>query len=128
MTRLVLLIILGFVASYYFPDSRRMLVDKTKALWVPVVEWNSRQKMREVAQDVADQERLTGQLPDRRNWRQWLNYRYTMESSKRDAWGTIYGLRVFADSIGIVSYGPDRKRGTADDFMVTVPRERIGRH
>jgi hypothetical protein len=127
VTRLILLIILGFAASYYFPDSRRMLVDKTKALWVPVVEWNTKQKMRQVARDVADEERETGQVPDRRDWKQWLDYRYTMESSKTDAWGSVFGLRVLADSIEIISYGPDRKPGTDDDFTVAVPRDRVGR-
>ncbi len=127
MTRLILLVILGLAVSYYFPDSRRVLVDKTKALWTPVAEWSTKQRMREVAEDVVDEERTTGQLPDRRNWRQWLDYRYTMEQTKTDAWGTMYDLRVFPDSIAIVSYGPDKHRGTPDDIMIVMPRERIGR-
>lgn len=127
MTRLALLVVLGVVASYYFADSRRVLVDKTKALWTPVVEWNAKQQMREVARAVVDQERVTGRLPDHGDWQRWLDYRYAMDKTKTDPWGTAYGLRVWADSIGVVSYGADRRVGTPDDFMVTERRERLGR-
>lgn len=127
MTKLILLLILGLLAAYYFPDTRRAIVDKTKTLWVPVVEWNNRQRMQEIAQDVVEHERLTGRLPDRRGWKQWLDYRYAMEASKTDAWGTMYGLRVWADSIGVVSAGPDRKPDTGDEFLVTARRDRHGR-
>ena len=41
-----------------------------------------------------------------------------------DPWGNTYQLRVWSDSIAIVSVGPDGMRGTEDDFQVTTPRER----
>ncbi len=127
MTRLVLLIIFGLLVSYYFPDSRRMLVDKSRPLWIPIVEWNTKQEMKQVASDVVDQERLTGQLPDRRHWKAWLEYRYSLQESWTDGWGSMYDLEVWPDSVGIISYGPDRTRGTDDDFVVTQPRIRVGR-
>ena len=50
-----------------------------------------------------------------------------MDELKRDAWGSTYQLKVWADSVAILSYGPDRTRQTEDDFQVSVPRQRSGR-
>ena len=92
-----------------------------------MVEWNAKQEMLQVGQDVVNEEVKTGQLPDQRRWLQWLDYRYAMDDMKQDPWGSTYQLKVWADSIAILSYGPDRTRNTADDFHVTVPRMRNGR-
>lgn len=124
MRKLLLLIVLWFVVTYYFPDSRQMVKTWTRPLWVPVVEWNAKEEMHQVGQDVVNEEVKTGRLPDQRRWLQWLDYRYAMDEMKQDPWGSTYQLKVWADSIAIVSYGPDRVRGTADDFHVTVPRLR----
>jgi len=127
MSRLVLLILLGVVASYYFPDSRQMLIDVAQPILVPVQKWSTQEEMGQVARNVIEHERLTGQLPDRRSWLGWMDYRYTTEDLKRDPWGSLYQLTVWADSIGIVSYGPDLTGFTEDDFQVVVPRLRARR-
>jgi hypothetical protein len=57
----------------------------------------------------------------------WLEYRYSADDLRQDPWGTVYQLQVWADSIAIVSYGPDRTRSTDDDFQVVTLRERRGR-
>lgn len=124
MRKLILLIILWFVVTYYFPDSRTWLVDVSRPLWVPVVKWNTKEEMKQVARDVVNQEASTGKLPDRRNWLDWLDYRYSMDELKKDAWGSTYQLKVWADSIAVWSYGPDRTRNTEDDFQVSHPRQR----
>jgi hypothetical protein len=127
MTRLFLLIVLGVVVTYYFPDSRTMLIEKTQPLWVPVVKWDVKEEMKQVGRDVAKYEVNTGRLPQRRRWLEWLKYRYAANELTRDAWGNTYELRVWADSVGIVSYGPDRTKNTDDDFVVTTPRDRSRR-
>lgn len=127
MTRLLLLIILGMVTTYYFPDSRTWIADKTQPLWVPAVKWEVREEMRQVGRDVVAHERNTGQLPRRREWLGWLDWRYSSQELQMDAWGTTYELRIWTDSIGIMSYGPDRTRSTEDDFTVATPRERVQR-
>ena len=40
VTRLVLLIILGFVAALYFPESRQMMYDNAMPVLQPVLIWN----------------------------------------------------------------------------------------
>jgi hypothetical protein len=122
--KLVLLIVLWFVVTYYFPDSRHLIKEWSRPLWVPVVKWNTEQEMEQVGRDVVNEEVKTGKLPDQRRWLQWLDYRYAMDELKQDAWGSTYQLKVWADSIAIISYGPDRVRHTADDFQVAVPRVR----
>lgn len=122
--KLVLLIILWVVVTYYFPDSRTWLADASKPLWVPVVKWNTKEEMRQVALDVLNHEAMTGKLPDRRSWIEWLDYRYSLDEVKTDAWGTTYQLKVWADSVAVWSYGPDRTRNTEDDFQVSAPRQR----
>jgi hypothetical protein len=122
--KLLLLVVLGIVVTYYFPDSRTWLTDISRPLWVPVVKWNTEEEMRQVARDVVAHEALTGKLPDRRAWLDWLDYRYSLDEMKSDAWGSVYQLKVWADSIAVWSYGPDRTRNTEDDFQVAAPRQR----
>ena len=127
MARLILLIVLGLVAAYYFPDSRQVMHDVAAPVVVPIVQWATQAEMGQVGRNVVEHERLTGKLPDRRSWTAWLDYRYTGDELKQDPWGTRYQLRVWADSVAIVSAGPDRIRSTEDDFFVVTPRERRGR-
>ncbi len=124
MTRLVLMVIFGVVVMYYFPDSRTILLDAAEPILVPAVKWSTKEEMAQVGRNVVEHERLTGQLPDRRNWLPWLDYRYSTDDLKVDPWGSTYQLRVWADSVAIISYGPDRTRQTEDDFQVVTPRER----
>ena len=124
MRKLILLIILWFVVTYYFPDSRTWLTQVSRPLWVPVVKWNTKEEMKQVGRDVVAHETSTGKLPDRRSWLEWLDWRYPMEDLRLDAWGSTYQLKVWADSVAIWSYGPDRTRNTEDDFQVSQPRLR----
>lgn len=126
MGRLFLLIVLGISAAYYFPDSRQMLLEASEPVRVPVVRWMTKEEMSQIGRDVVSYEQTTGQLPDRRGWLDWLDWRYTLDDSKQDAWDTVYELKVWADSVGVMSYGPDRTRNTEDDFTVVTQRERNG--
>lgn len=124
MRKLILLLVLWVVVTYYFPDSRSWLVTLSRPIWVPVVKWDTKQEMAQVVHDVVNHEVSTGKLPDRRSWLDWLDYRYSMDEMKADPWGSIYELKVWADSVAIWSYGPDRVRSTEDDFQVSAPRQR----
>jgi len=124
VSRLILMILLGLVAAFYFPDSRQVILDVTAPAMVPVAKWMTTEEMAQVGRNVIDHERLTGQLPVRRAWIAWLDFRYSSVDLKTDPWGTVYQLSVWPDSIAIVSYGPDRTRATEDDFQVVTPRER----
>lgn len=122
--KLILLVVLWVVVTYYLPDSRIWVTEVTRPIWVPMVKWNQREEMRQVANDVVNHEVLTGKLPERREWLKWLDYRYPSDQLRKDAWGSFYQLRVWSDSIAVWSHGPDRTRNTEDDFQVAVPRQR----
>lgn len=127
MSRLLLLIVFGVVAAYYFPDSREVMIRVAQPVLAPAIKWSTKEEMAQVGRNVIEHERLTGQIPDRRSWLGWLDYRYSSDDLRQDPWGSVYQLRVFADSVAIISYGADRTRATEDDFQVVTPRERSRR-
>ena len=122
MSRLVLLIILALVTWYYFPETRAILLDVAEPVVLPIVRWGIEEEMAQVARNAVDHERLTGQLPAGAAWLDWLEYRYSTEEARTDAWGSTYQLAVGKDSVWVLSYGPDRTRATDDDFSVSAPR------
>ena len=122
MTRLILLAILALLTWYYFPETRAMLLKAAEPVALPIMRWSTEEEMAQVGRNVVDQERLTGAMPTGEAWLQWLDYRYANTDARTDPWGSIYQLKVWKDSIWIVSAGPDRILATGDDFHVTTPR------
>ncbi len=122
MKRLALLVILGVLVWYYFPDSRMLLLDFAKPVLVPLQRWGAEEEMAQVARNVVEHERLTGRLPTVAEWLGWLEYRYPAAELRSDPWGSVYQLEAFQDSVVVVSFGPDRIRFTADDVRVAAPR------
>lgn len=123
MLRLGLLVVLAVLTWLYFPESRALLLEAAEPVITPVVRWTAREEMAQVARNVVDRERLTGALPAGPAWLGWLDERYSSEELRMDPWGSVYQLSVWQDSIGILSYGPDRTRDTEDDFHVAMRRE-----
>jgi hypothetical protein len=121
--RLALLSVLAVLTWLYFPDSRAMLLAAAEPVITPVMRWGAREEMAQVGRNAVDHERLTGELPAGRAWLEWLDHRYFSPELRRDPWGSVYQLSVWQDSVGILSYGPDRTRGTEDDFYVPTRRE-----
>jgi hypothetical protein len=101
-----------------------MLLDVAEPVVLPVARWATEEEMAQVARNVVDQERLTGELPSGSAWLGWLRYRYAEPEVTKDPWGTTYQLDASKDSVWVISYGPDRTRGTSDDFRVATPRIR----
>lgn len=122
MNRLLLLILLGVLVWYYFPDTRAMLMDVAEPVVVPVVKWGAEEEMAQIGRNVVEHERLTGRMPSGAEWLGWLDYRYPTDDIKLDPWGSVYQLEVEPDSVAIISFGPDRTRDTPDDFRVVSAR------
>lgn len=122
MKRLALLVVLGVLVWYYFPDSRMMLLDFAEPVLVPLQRWSAEEEMAQVARNAVEHERLTGRLPAGEDWLGWLEYRYSSPELRSDPWGSVYQLEVLPDSVAVISFGPDRIRATADDVRVTAPR------
>lgn len=124
MTRLFLLALLAVLVWMYFPETRAMVLDAAEPIALPLARWGTQEEMAQVARNVVDQERLTGALPSGSRWLDWLKMRYASPEATRDPWGSTYQLDASKDSVWILSYGPDRTRGTADDFRVAASRKR----
>ncbi|MDZ7780493.1 MAG: hypothetical protein U5R14_11280 [Gemmatimonadota bacterium] len=123
MTRLVLLSMLCVVTWYYFPETRAILHEAAERVLRPYTALGAIDEMERVGRNVVSHERLTGELPtDEGAWQAWLDERYRNGTVVHDRWGATYGLRVWPDSVGIVSAGPDGLPGTDDDMLVATPR------
>jgi hypothetical protein len=124
MTRLlILMVVLAVVTWLYFPETRAILLDFAEPVVLPVMRWGTEEEMATVGRNAVDHERLTGGLPTGPEWLGWLQYRYVSEEARTDPWGSTYQLEVSNDSVWTLSYGPDRTRGTPDDFRISTPRD-----
>ncbi len=121
-TRLTLLVMLAIAVWSYFPETRRLLLQVTAPILRPIVKPGVDEELRQVGRNVVEHERLTGELPTGPGWLPWLEYRYSSDDIMTDPWGSLYQLEVERDSVAIVSLGPDRTRGTRDDFRLATPR------
>ncbi len=77
VTKLVLMIIFGFVAALYFPDSRQMIIDEAMPVLQPVLVWNAEREMEDLSRAVRRQARETYRLPGRRDWVNWLETNFS---------------------------------------------------
>lgn len=123
MSRLLLLVILAVLTWLYFPETRAMVMDVAEPVVLPIMQWSMEEEMATVGRNAVDHERLTGELPAGSAWLEWLEYRYVSEESRTDPWGSTYQIEASKDSVWTLSYGPDRTRGTPDDFRVSTPRD-----
>jgi hypothetical protein len=123
MTRLLLLLILAFLVWSYFPETRALLLDAAEPVALPLMRWSTEEEMATVARNAVEHERLTGGLPAGSEWLSWLQYRYVAPEARTDPWGSTYQLETSPDSVWTLSYGPDRTRGTEDDFRISTPRD-----
>ena len=121
ITRLFLLVILGFVAALYFPDSRQSLINMAMPVLQPVYVWSAEREITDLITSVRREARGTSGLPATRSWNGWLTANFTGDITT-DPWGKTYSYQAWADSFRIRSYGPDSERGSSDGLPVTARR------
>ncbi len=121
VTKLILLIILGFVAALYFPDSRQMMIDEAMPVLQPVLRWSAEREIEELSRSVRREARETYQIPSTRSWNAWLTANFTGDAAT-DPWGRAYFYQAWADSFAIHSGGPDGRTGTEDDLRYSQHR------
>ena len=122
MIRLFLLTTLMIFLWLYFPETRAIIFDVAEPIVFPIQRWSTEDEMARIGRNVVEHERLTGEIPSLGEWLGWLDARYDSEEVKRDPWDRVYQLEVTPDSVAVLSFGPDRTRGTDDDFRVWTPR------
>ena len=115
MGRVILLVILGLAAGFYFPDSRAVLMEKGEPVLRPMLLWNAEREMEEIIAGIQVMENVERKIPEKREWVKWIDDHYTSDAA-RDPWGSVYGYEVKPDSFAILSNGPDRVIKTDDDI------------
>jgi hypothetical protein len=118
VTRLILLIILGFVAALYFPDSRQAMYNRAMPVLEPMLIWNAEREIEELSRVVRREARETYQLPETRSWQSWMTVNFSANATS-DPWGKQYYYQAWPDSFHIRSDGPDRMHQSEDDIGVT---------
>ncbi len=117
MSRVVLMIILGLSAALYFPDSRQVIINGAMPVLTPILTRAANNEMRQISDELLGYDQGGRALPSRRLWLKWLNDNYPGELSV-DPWGGVYQYYPWADSLALISYGPDKERGTEDDVRL----------
>jgi hypothetical protein len=121
VTKLFLMIIFGFVAALYFPDSRQMIIDEAMPVLQPVLIWNAEREMEDLSRAVRTQARETYRLPTSREWNSWLDINLSGGGGE-DPWGRSYSYQSWPDSFAIQSHGPDGLPGNPDDLRLAKYR------
>jgi hypothetical protein len=122
--KLTLMLVLLFGAAMYFPQTRPMLLDLLNPLLRPVLIWQTKSEMDKIVRELSNMDREGRQLPQPgQAFQHWME-RSFQGGSFQDAWATPYTLRVWLDSLAVVSSGPDMEPGTADDIIRTTEIQR----
>jgi hypothetical protein len=118
VTRLILLMILGFVAALYFPDSRQAMYNRALPVLEPMLIWDAEREIEQISRVVRREARETYELPETRSWTSWMTVNFSANATS-DPWGKQYYYQAWPDSFHIRSDGPDRMHGSDDDIGVT---------
>jgi hypothetical protein len=112
---LVLLILLG--AALYFPKTRPVVLEFVGPVVNPVLRWQTDGEMERIARELESLHRQGSNIPTPgASFQSWMERNF-MGGAKEDAWGNNYSLKVWRESVGIVSSGPDEELDTADDLV-----------
>lgn len=118
MGKLILVIILALILGLSFPTSRAVILERAQPMLNPAYRWMTVQELNQIVVDLERHQETRGPLPTGRGeFDAWLNQRYPQPGSRRDSWGTRYGLRAVGERFEVVSAGPDREFDTEDDVI-----------
>lgn len=127
MFKAILLFLLLFGAALYFPQTKPVVLDVLAPVLNPGLAWHSRSEMKRILRDLRSINQRGREIPARgREFLAWMEKEFPGASGE-DAWGTDYTLKTWADSVGLVSNGPDLEVNTEDDLLETVSIERLRR-
>ncbi len=118
----MLLVLLG--AALYFPQTRPTVVETLGPVINPVLTWQTNGEMDRIVRELQAMNEQGTTLPtpgDR--FHRWMERQF-FGGAKTDAWGVEYTLKVNRDQLLVVSNGPDKQLGTADDLTQLVMRQR----
>lgn len=125
---LLVVILLGFLWSV--PASREKIKDVLRPVGValePAVQWalnptrraGVRREQDFILREIENDRQMGRGFPDARDFEAWVARRVDALNDGRDPWGQPYHLEVTRQTVTVISSGPDRARGTADDVRAS---------
>lgn len=118
---LTALILLGL--SLAIPQTRPTVIEHSEPVLYPVYMWQVKSEMERIGLEVTSFENQYYKLPTSASkFPGWLASRFKEEKARTDSWGTEYRFKIWPDSFGIISAGPDREHATEDDILHALPR------
>jgi hypothetical protein len=112
-----LLLILLVGAASFFPQTRPVVMEVLAPVLNPVLTWQTKGEMKQIARELQSLNRLGQALPARgEEFRDWM-FRNFQGGSSLDSWGNPYSLTMWVDSVGVVSRGSDLEINTPDDIV-----------
>ena len=126
MGKIIFFLLLCLGAALYFPRTRPVVLDTLAPVMNPVLTWQTRGEMDQIARELQMINREGQALPEPgQEFLAWMGRNFQGGDSE-DAWGSAYSLRIWPDSVGIISNGPDLELNTDDDILETalIPRQR----
>jgi hypothetical protein len=122
--KLILILVLLFGAGMYFPQTRPVLLDLLNPLLRPVFIWQTKSELDKIVRELSTMDREGRRLPQPgEEFHRWMERNF-QGGSFQDSWGASYTLKVWLDSLAVVSSGPDMELGTPDDIVRTTEIQR----
>ncbi len=124
MFKIFFFLAIALGAALSFPKTREPLLEFVAPALDPILSWQTRREMKEVARELQNLDRQGQRLPaEGAEFDGWLARNF-QGGSRLDGWGNAYALLLLPDSAAVVSGGPDGRIGTPDDLVETVPLQR----
>jgi len=116
------MLVIGFGAAWYFPDSKAMIKDKGSQILNPMYVRLARLEMTRIVEDLQIWDGRNRSFPSSREFETWMARRYQTRSTMYDPWEGSYYMTSSRSDFSIHSNGPDLLRGTEDDIVVPGQR------
>ncbi len=119
MAKLLLLLVIAVAALLYFPQTRPLIVERTRPVLDRVFTWATTDEMERIAHDLVAYEDAFNEFPESaEDFLNWLTEQYQADDAMTDSWGSPYAFKRSGASFTLVSAGPDEQFGTDDDLQV----------
>lgn len=100
------------------PPLRARAAPLVRPIADPFFSWTTRDRVDRLAFEVGREAARRGEEPTPWDFQRVLRRMYgSRHDARLDPWGTPYSLRSAGGRFRVLSAGPDRRRGTADDIV-----------
>lgn len=117
MQRIVLFLVLALLVVAISPPLRNRAEPLVRPALNPLYEWNTRNQVRGLHEDLVSDQTLGRPIPTPRTFIKWVEEKHPGQRAAHDAWGNPLFLLADRTTFQVGSLGKDGVRGTADDIF-----------